>query len=366
MRINTHQLAARSVHLSVLLPTHRHSAAALARIAQACSWAGPKIEVIIRDNSGNAEKRAMLAHFKRDNCRIISVDPCSPVENYSATLKLATGDFVFCIADDDVCLDRAIEAIPSVIEQHGRDSAIVGINGTYAIEGSRGTSIAHYNDLDSDDVMTRVANLLQHTGPNMLFYSALRRSVVECLLNLFDTLPYSFSFHDQMLCLFYLLNGKFVRMPRLFYVYELGPWETAESSQKRDADFLKAAGLDLAINKLLWLLCGFEGASLVMHANVFPQMPVAQRQTVADRWFAVMFSRFRSQQRMDFGSPVAAEAEKLCQKLRSATGQMTFQSILADVSTLMALTSPSHAQKYFEYWAAMINSREPALRKTGS
>jgi hypothetical protein len=79
-----------------------------------------------------------------------------------------------------------------------------------------------------------------------------------------------------------------------------------------------------------------------------------------------MFNRFRLQQRMGFESPIADEAEKLCQKFRGATGQMTFNSILADVSTLIALSSPAHAQKYFEYWAAIINTREPALRKTGS
>ncbi|HKS84814.1 MAG TPA: glycosyltransferase [Pseudolabrys sp.] len=354
------------MQLSILLPTCRHSAAALARIAQACSWACPEIEVIIRDNSGNFEKRAMLAQFRRDHCKIVSVEPCSPRENYSEALNLATGEFIFCIADDDMCLDRAIAAIPGVIDQHGKDPSVVGINGSYAVETSHGTSIAAYDNLDSDDVMSRVMGLLTHKGPNVLFYSALRRSVVKQLCTLFDTLPFSFSFHDQILCLFYLLNGKFLRMPRLFYVYDLGVWETGESAQKRDADFYKAAGLDLAINKLQWLLCGFEGASLVMHAKVFPQMPIERRQTTADFWFTAMFDRFRVQQRMGFGSLRGSEADKLCHKLRNATGQMTFQNILSDICAFIALSSPGHAQKYFDYWATMISSREPALRKTGS
>jgi len=354
------------VQLSILLPTNRHGPAAIARIAQACSWAGPKIEVIIRDNSGNAGKRALIEQFRRDNCTIVSVDSCAPRENYSEALKLATGDFVFCIADDDVCLDRAIEALPAVIDLYGKDPSVVGLNGSYALETSQGTSIATYNDMDSDDVLIRVGSLLKHTGPNMLFYSAIRRGVVERLVALFDAIPFSFSFHDQIMCLLYLLNGKFQRMPRLFYVYDLGLWETFESAQGRDADFCRAAGLDLSVNKLLWLLCGFEGASLVMHSNVIPQMQMAQRQAIADRWFAVMFNRFRGQQRLAFGSPLADEAEKLCRKLREATGQLTFQNILAEVSAFIALSSPSHAQKYFDYWAATITSREPALRKTGS
>ena len=354
------------MQLSIVLPTYRHGPAAIARIAQACSWAGPKIEVIIRDNSGNAGKRALLDQFRRDHCTIVSVGSCTPRENYSTALKMATGDFVFCIADDDVCLDRAIEALPAFIDQHGKDPSVVGVNGSYALETSQGTSIATYNDMDSDDALVRVGSLLQHTGPNMLFYSALRRDVVERLLALFETFPFSFSFHDQILCLLYLINGKFRRMPRLFYVYDLGLWETFESAQGRDADFYKAAGLELSINKLQWLLCGFEGASLVMHSDVVPQMQMAQRQAIADRWFAVMFNRFRGQQRLAFGSPLADEAEKLCRKLREATGQLTFQSILSEVSAFIALSSPSLAQKYFEYWATVITSREPCLRKTGS
>ena len=79
------------VKLSILFPTHRHSLLACSRIAQACSWAGPDIEVIVRDNSGNARKREMLANFQRDNCRIITVEPCEPRENYSRTP--AAGDW---------------------------------------------------------------------------------------------------------------------------------------------------------------------------------------------------------------------------------------------------------------------------------
>ena len=55
------------MQLSILIPTHRNDLLACSRIAQACSWAGPKLEVIVRDNSGNAEKRNLLAQFKRDH-----------------------------------------------------------------------------------------------------------------------------------------------------------------------------------------------------------------------------------------------------------------------------------------------------------
>ena len=78
------------------MATNRKSLQTVARIAQACSWASPEIEVVIRDNSGDAQKRALIAQFARENCKVVSVDPCDGPENFTAALKLtnaiAAGD----------------------------------------------------------------------------------------------------------------------------------------------------------------------------------------------------------------------------------------------------------------------------------
>ena len=288
------------MQLSIVLPTNRHGPVAISRVAQVCSWAGPNIEVIVRDNSGNADKRALLAHFRREHCKIIASDPCEPLENYSELLRLAKGDFIFCMADDDQCFDRTIVALPEIIDRFGRDPTVAGVTGTYALETTQGTSIVNYKDTDSDDAAARVLGFLSYPGPNMMFYSILRRSLADRMLAFIKAMPVFLSFHDQVLCLLYLLNGKFVRMPRLFYVYDCGVWEAGESAQKRDADFYRAAGLDLATNKLHWLMCGFEGAVLIMNSDIIPNYPAAQRQPIADRWFATMFARFKGNPRLTF------------------------------------------------------------------
>ena len=350
------------VKLSILFPTHRHSLLACSRIAQACSWAGPDIEVIVRDNSGNARKREMLANFQRDNCRIITVEPCEPRENYLELLRLATGEFVFCVGDDDLFFDHAIGDLPAVIGQIGEDRSYIGITGTYAIETSKGTSLATYQNIDSEDAGARVNTLLNYPGPNVLFYSVMRRELVCRVFDFMNTVPFYFSFHDQVLCMLYLINGKFFSLQRLMYLYDMGLWESAESAQKRDLDFYNDAGLDPAINKVHWLLCGFEGASLIMHADTLTALAPAQRQPIADRWFSTMFVRFNRDNRTAFDSPLTAEADRLCQKLRSSTGHLTFQNILAEISGFMALTSKTNAQDYFDFWDAVINKRQPAPR----
>jgi hypothetical protein len=351
------------VQLSVLLPTNRHGPVALSRIAQVCSWAGPAIEVVVRDNSGNAEKRKLLEHFRREHCTIVSVDPCEPLENYSEILRLARGEFIFCVADDDQCFDRAIEALPAIIDRFGKDPAVAGVTGAYALETSQGTSIVNYKGVDSDNPATRVAGFLAYQGPNMLFYSVLRRSLAERILVFMKSIPVYLSFHDQILCLLYLLNGKFVGLQRLFYVYDVGVWEVPESAQKRDVDFYANAGLDPVINKLHWLLCGFEGATLVMNSDIFPGYPAAQRQPIADLWFSTMFARFRGQPRLTFDSRFAGDGERLCAKLQASTGQLSFHGMLTEISSFMALFSKDSAQRYFDFWDAVLNRRTPPPRR---
>ena len=351
------------VKLSILLPTHRHSLLACSRIAQACSWAGPDIEVIVRDNSGNARKREMLASFERDNCRIITVEPCGPIENYSEILRQATGDFIFSLGDDDSFFDHAMGDLLGVIARIGDDHSVVGISGTYAIETSQATSLACYQNIDSDDARVRANGYLSDQGPNALFHSAIRRELASRVFGFINAMPFSFSFHDQIMCMLYLASGKFFLLQRLIYLYDMGPWETAESAQKCDLDLYNEAGLDPAINRLHWLLCGFEGASLIVNSNILTMLSPAQRQPLADLWFSAMFTRFKENKRIAFDSPLTEEADRLCQKLRSSTGQLTFQNILAEITGFIAMSSENRAQDYFNFWDAVINKLQPPPRR---
>ena len=123
-----------SVQLSVLIPTYRQGLQVCSRIIQACSWAGPDVEVIIRDNSGSAEKRELLARFQAENCNIIAAEPCGPLDNFADTLRLAKGEFVLQFADDDFCFDRAIQAMPGILAGIHNDRSIIGITGAFAID----------------------------------------------------------------------------------------------------------------------------------------------------------------------------------------------------------------------------------------
>ena len=98
---------------------------------------------------------------------------------------------------------------------------------------------------------------------------------------------------------------------------------------------------------------------------MFPDYPIAQRQFIADRWFLEMFTRFKGHARLTFGSRFTGEADKLVAKLLTTTGQLSFQSMLAEISGLIALFSKNNAQRYYDFWDATINRRKPVARVAG-
>jgi hypothetical protein len=346
--------------LSILMTTQRTGLFTCSRIAQACSWASPDIEVIVRDNSGDAEKRELLARLRRDHCNIILAEPCLGLTNFVEALRLASGDFIFPLADDDFGFGHAVAALPALIEQHGEDPAVAGVTGGYVVESSQGSAIVSYPNIESDDVVARVAGYLSYGGANIMQYAPVRQDVMKRVVAGLNELPFHFPFHDQITCLLYLLNGKFVRMKRLLCLYDSSLCEQDESAQRRDLEFYREAGLDPAVNALHWFLCGFEGAVLVRHSDAFPDYSPAQRQAIADRWFSSRYIRFKGHKRLIADSPFAGEAQKICDELVSASGRLQFQDMLTEICRLIALFSAEGAQRYFDYWNAAINRRNPA------
>jgi hypothetical protein len=339
------------------MTTNRRGLLVCSRVAQVCSWAGPNLEVIIRDNSGDADKRALLSQFRRDHCNIVLAEPCDALTNFSEILRLAKGEFIYLIADDDYCFDHAVAALPGLLDQIGKDPTVAGVTGLYAVETSQSSAVVAYQNVEADDVLARLAGFLNYQGPNILHYAPVRREVVQRVFDFMNTLPFYFSFHDQIVCLLYLLNGKFARLQRLLYCYDMGPWESVDTAQAKDLDYYKSADLDPVVNKLHWFLCGFEGATLIRNADVFPDYPLEIRQRMADQWFSVNYLRFRSRPRLAYDSRFVAEAEKICVKLQTSSGQLSFQDMLVEIRNFFALFSEAHAQKYFAFWDAAINRR---------
>ncbi len=53
-------------------------------------------------------------------------------------------------------------------------------------------------------------------------------------------------------------------------------------------------------------------------------------------------------------------AEKAAARLQATAGAMSFDAMLAEITAVMALSSKSKAQAYFDFWNAMLNRRASA------
>jgi hypothetical protein len=345
------------IRLSIVIPSNRDSLTAVSRILQACSWAGPRVEIVVRDGSGSAAKAACLRGIERENCRIVVAPPCDARENRRQAFALAQGDFVYMLSDDDVCFDRALTMLPGVIESVVADRTVIGVAAPVLIENTQGTQAFAYPNIDADDPLVRLSGYLSAERRNLLAASPIRRTTMARAREVIDSKPFAFPFDDQILSLLYLLTGKFGRMKRLMYIDNTDDGDTAGAAAQRDADVYKASALDPATNKLHWFLCGFEGATLIRNMAIEPDYAPAQRQALADLWFSTMFNSFKLQPRNDAGSPLGGEAEKLCARWREAAGQLSFADMLADICQFLALSSQENALKYFAFWSTILGLR---------
>jgi hypothetical protein len=205
--------------------------------------------------------------------------------------------------------------------------------------------------------LTRLSGYLNSNGPNVILFSPIRRAVMKWAGDVIQARPFKLSFDDQLCSLLYLLRGKFIQLNRILYAYDQHNWESSATAQGEDLKYYTAASLDPAVNKLHWLLCAFEGASLIRNLDLTPNYSLAERQPMADRWFATMFHRFKFNERDAYGSSFSSDAEKLCAKWKGAAGQLSFEAMLVDICQFLALASSENAMKYFAFWSTIIGLR---------
>jgi len=343
------------IRLSIVIPTSSQGLTSTSRILQACSWAGPRVEVIVHDRSGSTARAELLHGMEHENCRFMIAAPGRAHDDWTEALSAARGDFVLLLADDGILFDRAMTVLPGVIESIAADTSIIGVAAPTLIETPQGAEAFAYPNIDAGDPLVRLSGYLSADRPNVLLFSPVRRATMTWSLDLVREKPLALPFDDRISSLLYLVAGKFARMARLMHVHDASKDDGARAA---DAAFYQQARLDPAINRLTWFLCGFEGATLIRHANLPVTYAPQQRQAMADLWFSAMFNRFRTQPRETYGSPTAGEADKLCARWMEAAGRLSFADMLADTCQFMALSSQENALKYFAYWSAMLGLRQ--------
>ena len=339
------------MELSVVMPSNRTGLSAYARILDACACADENIEVVVRDNSGSQEKSEFLSRIVRENCNIVVADPCNAIENSQAALSLAQGDFAIFAGDDDVLAQASLRLVADLTAQFRTDLSVAGITGEYIVKGSAKTRLFHYPPLDSASASQRVANYLEGLAPNLIVYSAIRSQLVTRITSFCRTLPFCFSFLDQLVAMMYLASGKFVSIDRLLYQYDTSNWDTCERAIQSDLRYYYDCGLDGSVLRLHWLICGLEGAKIVLGKYPGIDLSPDERQAVALRWFSTNYQRFvlGGMCRSDPSSRFDRHAIALCQKWKQISA-ISLDQLLMDLVGLFALSNLEGACKYFDFW----------------
>ncbi len=278
--------------ISIIIPTNRVSYSAIARVLESAALDPDKFEVIVRDNSENTRKRALLGMVDSPALRLSTVPNRGAFENGVEALRLSTGEFVFFLADDDWVSFRAIEQLHALATKNAADLSVGCVTGGYLIESSAHSGVLKYAGLDSSDPVQRLSGYLQANAPNVLYYSAVRRSLMSLCYAFLESVPYSFSFHDQLVSMLYLVMGRVAQIDRVLYFYDLGDWETSEGTLSKDRACYVNAGLPIEVDRLHWLICGLEGA-LLLNSRLLGEKATFDRPRMVDIWFSTNFARFK-------------------------------------------------------------------------
>jgi len=312
-----------------------------------------RFEVIVRDNSEDSGKRAILQAIQSPTLKLLTVPNRGGVENFIEIVRAATGDFVIYLADDDWLSTRGLEQLHAMGEPFATDSSVSGLTGTFLIETSNMTGFLKFDSLDAFDAHRRLEGYFKANGPNVLFYAAIRRSVMVFCQELLERLPYKFSFHDQIMTLVYVAAGRLVQIDRAVYFYDLGEWESAEGTLAKDRAFYRESGLPVELDRLHWLICGLEGA-LLLRSRLLTDKGFKDAPTLASAWFSENFARFYARNReMGYAdSPANMITQQIKTKWRGI-GQANLSELLLDICSAFEVVDKDGADRYFNFWSTL-------------
>ncbi len=344
------------MRLSVVIPTHRDTLKARARLLWAASWATDEIEVVIRDNSGSAAKSVWLATLDQPTVRVTVVEPCSAHTNFSEAVKLARGDFVLFQGDDDAAFDRGIAAMADYAARLATDPSVAALTGAYALEEREVSRLVTYAGRGTRPTLSSGWTVIVgYQGPNLVFYSAIRRQLAFDAFGFMARHPFQLPFHDNLFSLIYLLAGRLVGVGRFTVIYDNANWDAVNTAQENDLRYYRAAGMDPIIRQIHWLLCGFEGACIALRTPFGAACSSAQRQAAASKWFELMLRRFAGDRGQSFGSALVEPANAITERVWASLPSFALDRLLDEICALIAIFSEEKAALYRDFWGPMIS-----------
>lgn len=339
------------MRLSILIPSHNVGPRINVNLLNASLMARDDVEVIIRDNSGNAEKRSFISNINAKNCKIISSDECSPLENHMELLNESIGDFIFFVSDDDSLNINSISAIVDSSSEITNDKSFVGVTGIIISESQNESKISCMDKFESarafDRAMAYIGNY-----PSVVQYAAIRRSLWIEILSFLEKLPIKFSYVDIIINVMILLSGRLKYINKFTYHYDSYNWSAVERCADGFANSFRQAGLDSSGGRLLWLIATFEGLMYIVKFYQGNNITSEERMQLALRWAQHHLDFFRGNWRhcVTTDSKYDAEAVALAEKWEKISN-IDIANLISDIVRFLSLSSPTLAEEYNQFWS---------------
>lgn len=336
--------------ISVVCPTNRKSISSYARICELLSLDPNKFEVIIRDNSECEKKSCFLKSLSFENHKIRIVPNNGATENFSEASKLATGDYLLFIADDDWFFKSSLEMIHQLAVASKENKNLTALTGTYLVSSSSGIGSVSYLGLDSNNPLSRMQGYL-NVGPNLLYYSVYKKNVFHLSWSLLEKLPYAFCHADLLFVIPALVLGNIASVKTLFYQWDFGEWDGADKAMGKRAGICQAAGLPKEFSVLDKLLTAVEGA-LLINSKLLGNYMRDDRSGIAKHWLQNFFAQYQGCPFQNYfpDSEHKNRVDQFRSKLFSI-GNISLEGLLEEVSGLFSQVDPAGAEKYFKFWS---------------
>jgi hypothetical protein len=353
-----------SMKLSFFIPTNRTNTRAYAAILNICALAGNGVEVIIRDNSGSAEKKEFLSQFQSDHCRFYPVDYCTPYENLKETAALTSGEFVFGVSDDDYFDPMALPTLMRCIDAISDDPSYSGVGGDMIYSKKKVTELVKFMSMDNPDTLERYKQFDKSHAT--LLWSAHRRSRYMEAMSFVRSLPIEFSFHDSMFNLLMTISGRYIDIGRILYFQDMTNWDALRQGDFALFDiFYVKAGLDRALYALEWVISFYEGSRIILDSKFTAHLPEQERHQIGYLWCKYFYSCFQGAQierlkRRDKASPkllspLEESIDKLCAKWHAGR-VIILSEILQEIVDIFAMSNPKTAKAYNDFWSRFADA----------
>ena len=335
---------------SIVIPTNRSDLRSIGNILQLSGLDPESFEVVVRDNSESELKRNLLSHLDPDLFKCNFVKLCSGGENFTSALKLATGDNVLFMGDDDQLFHEGLKKINQIIDG-GCFSDSKVFTGDYLVIRNDKAFMFRYPEINQMMASDRLEKFINMRAQNYIFYSVFNR---EFYLKIFDfmwSLPFRFSYTDRLMTLIMLCGTKVEQTNSLTYRYDESEWMTAVGAASKDRALYAKEGTDPEIDVLHYLMQALEGA-LLLRSKIAQSFASQNLDATAEKWFKMNFDIFKSTQRPVFSrGPTYEKSVDLKNRIISRTS-INIYELLEEVANILAISNKDGAQRFFSYWVS--------------